>query len=301
MLKRSKEFCVIHCMTEINPKQLTSENCTCRSQDHYPQYYPQKKLFWKLVSMDEIAKFYPQQARHISTLMTQPRMLQKMADVFTQNPCPVTMLCMILQYLMAVCFVYPYMTTYTSCLQWNMLLTVLLSHKNNNLQLHSFHVQMTRRLESHPCVITVQEMGAARHFLRTTLADKSQEERLRLLQPTLELNPRSVRLQCYNIIQETQTRSYLWPSSQYLNPFQSKLTSSVKEVSWVLPHLFHFREMPNSPLLGSFNSIDVSIHNSNICMVDVSQSQGNGIWNQHYPIIRKISALNSAQHSFSKR
>jgi len=37
--------------------------------------------------------------------------------------------------------------------------------------------------------ITVMEMGSARHFLRTTLADKSQEERLRLLQPTLELNP----------------------------------------------------------------------------------------------------------------
>lgn len=32
-------------------------------------------------------------------------------------------------------------------------------------------------------------MGAARHFLRTSLADKSDEEKLRLLQPTLELNP----------------------------------------------------------------------------------------------------------------
>lgn len=50
-------------------------------------------------------------------------------------------------------------------------------------------VKVTRRLASHPCVITVQEIGAARHFLRTTLADKSQEERFRLLQPTLEINP----------------------------------------------------------------------------------------------------------------
>ena len=32
-------------------------------------------------------------------------------------------------------------------------------------------------------------MGAARHFLRTTLADKSDEEKLRVLQPTLEINP----------------------------------------------------------------------------------------------------------------
>ena len=31
-------------------------------------------------------------------------------------------------------------------------------------------------------------MGAARHFLRTALADKTEEERYRLLQPTLEVN-----------------------------------------------------------------------------------------------------------------
>lgn len=50
-------------------------------------------------------------------------------------------------------------------------------------------VKVTRRLANHPCVITVQEIGAARHFLRTTFADKSPEERFRLLQPTLEINP----------------------------------------------------------------------------------------------------------------
>ncbi|VDI02843.1 TNF receptor-associated protein 1 [Mytilus galloprovincialis] len=48
-------------------------------------------------------------------------------------------------------------------------------------------IKVTKRLSSHPCIITVAEMGAARHFLRTTLADKSQDERYRLLQPTLEL------------------------------------------------------------------------------------------------------------------
>ena len=30
--------------------------------------------------------------------------------------------------------------------------------------------QMTNRLHSHPCLITVAEMGAARHFLKTSLA-----------------------------------------------------------------------------------------------------------------------------------
>ena len=50
--------------------------------------------------------------------------------------------------------------------------------------------QITNRLESHPCIVTVPDMGAARHFLRTTMADKSQEERYSLLQPTLEVNPK---------------------------------------------------------------------------------------------------------------
>ncbi|XP_046325798.2 heat shock protein 75 kDa, mitochondrial-like [Haliotis rufescens] len=50
-------------------------------------------------------------------------------------------------------------------------------------------VKVTKRLETHPCIVTVLEMGSARHFLRTSLADKSQDERFRLLQPTLEINP----------------------------------------------------------------------------------------------------------------
>ena len=52
-----------------------------------------------------------------------------------------------------------------------------------------YPAQITHRLDTHPCIVTVTEMGAARHFLRTTLADKSNEERLKILQPTLEINP----------------------------------------------------------------------------------------------------------------
>ena len=48
--------------------------------------------------------------------------------------------------------------------------------------------QVTDRLKTHPCLITVAEMGAARHFLKTTLAGKSEEEKYRILQPTLEIN-----------------------------------------------------------------------------------------------------------------
>jgi len=49
--------------------------------------------------------------------------------------------------------------------------------------------KITKRLVSHPCIITVNEMGAARHFLKTALADKTDEEKFRVLQPTLEINP----------------------------------------------------------------------------------------------------------------
>ncbi|KAJ8297867.1 hypothetical protein KUTeg_024398 [Tegillarca granosa] len=47
-------------------------------------------------------------------------------------------------------------------------------------------VKITKRLASHPCIVTVEEMGSARHFLRTTFAERSQEERFSMLK---EQNP----------------------------------------------------------------------------------------------------------------
>lgn len=48
--------------------------------------------------------------------------------------------------------------------------------------------QLTPRLDTHPAMITVLEMGAARHFLRTQQLARSPEERAQILQPTLEIN-----------------------------------------------------------------------------------------------------------------
>lgn len=48
--------------------------------------------------------------------------------------------------------------------------------------------QVTTRLDTHPAMITVLKMGAARHFLRMQQLAKTQEERAQLLQPTLEIN-----------------------------------------------------------------------------------------------------------------
>ncbi|XP_013865550.1 heat shock protein 75 kDa, mitochondrial [Austrofundulus limnaeus] len=50
------------------------------------------------------------------------------------------------------------------------------------------NVKLTPRLDTHPAMITVLEMGAARHFLRTQQLSRSAEERAQILQPTLEIN-----------------------------------------------------------------------------------------------------------------
>ncbi|XP_071846995.1 heat shock protein 75 kDa, mitochondrial-like isoform X1 [Apostichopus japonicus] len=49
-------------------------------------------------------------------------------------------------------------------------------------------VTVTNRLGSHPAMINVPEMGAARHFMRTALKNRPEAEKVQLLQPTLEIN-----------------------------------------------------------------------------------------------------------------
>ncbi|EDV98046.1 heat shock protein 75 kDa, mitochondrial [Drosophila grimshawi] len=51
-------------------------------------------------------------------------------------------------------------------------------------------VKVTSRLDTHPCVITVEEMAAARHFIRTQSHQLPEENRFALLQPELEINPK---------------------------------------------------------------------------------------------------------------
>lgn len=52
------------------------------------------------------------------------------------------------------------------------------------------NVRVTTRLDSHPCVVTVEEMAAARHFIRTQSHQLPEENRYALLQPQLEINPK---------------------------------------------------------------------------------------------------------------
>lgn len=51
-------------------------------------------------------------------------------------------------------------------------------------------VSATNRLENHPCVVTVEEMAAARHFVKTQSHQVPEERRYALLQPQFEINPK---------------------------------------------------------------------------------------------------------------
>ncbi|XP_075972791.1 TNF receptor associated protein 1 [Anticarsia gemmatalis] len=64
----------------------------------------------------------------------------------------------------------------------------LVSFLKSNLAGKVFEVRTTQKLDSHPCVITVQEMAAARHFIRTQAQSLSEENRFALLRPHLEIN-----------------------------------------------------------------------------------------------------------------
>ncbi|XP_061555778.1 heat shock protein 75 kDa, mitochondrial [Phycodurus eques] len=64
----------------------------------------------------------------------------------------------------------------------------LIAWMKNALGPRVTNVKLTPRLDMHPAMITVLEMGAARHFLRTQQLARNAEERAQILQPTLEIN-----------------------------------------------------------------------------------------------------------------
>lgn len=52
------------------------------------------------------------------------------------------------------------------------------------------NVKITGQLDSHPCVITVDDMTAARHFIKTQLKQMDEDMLFSILQPQFELNPK---------------------------------------------------------------------------------------------------------------
>lgn len=66
----------------------------------------------------------------------------------------------------------------------------LLNWAQEELKNKAAKVKITNKLESHPCVVTVEEMAAARHILKTQAHQFSEDMLFTLLQPRLELNPK---------------------------------------------------------------------------------------------------------------
>ncbi|XKL64023.1 hypothetical protein PGB90_004109 [Kerria lacca] len=68
----------------------------------------------------------------------------------------------------------------------------LLTWSKEQLRGKASNVKLTNKLDSHPCVITVENMATARHFLKSQLSLKQFNEEMKysLLSPCLELNPK---------------------------------------------------------------------------------------------------------------
>ncbi|NXS55120.1 TRAP1 protein, partial [Brachypteracias leptosomus] len=80
----------------------------------------------------------------------------------------------------------------------------LMAWMRNALGSRVTDVKVTNRLDTHPAMITVLEMGAARHFLRMQQLAKTQEERAQLLQPTLEINTGHALIKKLNELKDSQ-------------------------------------------------------------------------------------------------
>lgn len=52
------------------------------------------------------------------------------------------------------------------------------------------NVKYTSKLDQHPCVITVEDMASARHFIKTQSHQLTEDNRYALLQSQLEINPK---------------------------------------------------------------------------------------------------------------
>ncbi|KAK1119803.1 hypothetical protein K0M31_012881 [Melipona bicolor] len=66
----------------------------------------------------------------------------------------------------------------------------LITYMKKTLSGKAHDIKITTRLESHPCVITVQEMASARHFARIQTRQMGDEMLYTLLRPCLEINPK---------------------------------------------------------------------------------------------------------------
>ncbi|XP_078042429.1 TNF receptor associated protein 1 [Augochlora pura] len=82
----------------------------------------------------------------------------------------------------------------------------LIAYMRNVLPKKAYDIKMTTRLESHPCVVTVKDMAAARHFVRTQTHQLDEEMRYSVLQPRFEINPKHPLIKKLSQLIKTDTK-----------------------------------------------------------------------------------------------
>ena len=93
-------------------------------------------------------------------------------------------------------------------------------------------IKTTSKLESHPCVVTVEEMAAARHFIKTQGANFSEEQRFTILQPQFELNPAHPIIKKLNGLKESNPKLAILVTEQlFANAMVSRFLMMVMEYS----------------------------------------------------------------------
>lgn len=82
----------------------------------------------------------------------------------------------------------------------------------------AYDVKMTNRLESHPCVVTVQDMASARNFIRMQSHQMNEEMRYSILQPHFEINPNHLLIKklCKLTTTETELADRLIQQVRYI-------------------------------------------------------------------------------------
>ena len=91
-------------------------------------------------------------------------------------------------------------------------------------------IKTTSKLESHPCVVTVEEMAAARHFIKTQGANFSEEQRFTILQPQFELNPAHPIIKKLNGLKESNPKLAILVTEQlFANAMVSRFLMIVME------------------------------------------------------------------------
>ncbi len=98
--------------------------------------------------------------------------------------------------------------------------------------------QATSRLLSHPCVITVEEMAAARHFIKTQGANFSEEQRYNILQPQLEINPGHAIIKKLNELRSSNPKLALLVTEQLFA--NAMVSAGNAQLRWADISLFFF-------------------------------------------------------------